>query len=78
MIRLRDIVSDPSQEESGRKFGGIELGAKNEDTPSALDGKPSVGLAIYQSPGSNALDTANLIRARNGGTEKDLSSRRWL
>ncbi|MEX0677646.1 MAG: efflux RND transporter permease subunit [Pirellulales bacterium] len=42
----------------------IELGAKNQDTRCLLDGKPSVGLAIYQLPGSNALDTADLIRQR--------------
>ena len=32
----------------------LELGAKNEDTTCTLDGKPSVGMAIYQMPGSNA------------------------
>jgi multidrug efflux pump subunit AcrB len=41
----------------------IELGAKNQDTQCLLDGKPSVGLAIFQLPGSNALDTAERIRA---------------
>lgn len=64
ITRLRDVVSDPTQDETGRTFGGIELGAKNEDTSCGLDGKPSVGLAIYQSPGSNALDTARLIREK--------------
>jgi multidrug efflux pump len=44
--------------------GRIELGAKNEDTQCTLDGKPSVGMAIYQLPGSNALATADRIRAR--------------
>jgi multidrug efflux pump len=42
----------------------IELGAKNQDTRCTLDGKPSVGLAIYQLPGSNALQTAEKIRER--------------
>jgi multidrug efflux pump subunit AcrB len=42
----------------------IELGAKNQDTRCLLDGKPSVGLAIFQLPGSNALATADLIRER--------------
>jgi multidrug efflux pump subunit AcrB len=41
----------------------IELGAKNQDTQCLLDGKPSVGLAIFQLPGSNALDTADRVRA---------------
>ena len=41
---------------------GVELGAKNQDTSCTLDGKPSVGLAIYQLPGSNALKTADAIR----------------
>ncbi len=42
----------------------VELGAKNQDTRCMLDGKPSVGLAIFQLPGSNALETAERIRAR--------------
>ena len=46
-----------------RDVGELELGAKNQDTQCTLDGKPSVGLAIYQLPGSNALATADLIRA---------------
>jgi multidrug efflux pump len=47
-----------------RDVGRTELGAKNEDTQCTLDGKPSVGMAIYQLPGSNALATADRIRAR--------------
>ena len=31
---------------------------------SRLDGKPSVGLAIFQLPGSNALDTADGVKAK--------------
>jgi multidrug efflux pump len=61
-VRLRDVVTARREETGGRAFGGIELGAKNEDTSCSLDGQPSVGLAIYQLPGSNALDTANRIR----------------
>src|SRR5438067_1018203 len=41
-----------------------ELGAKNQDQSLTLDGKPSVGLAIFQLPGSNALDVADGIKAR--------------
>ncbi len=47
-----------------KTVGGIQLGAKNEDTSCNLDGKPSIGLAIFQQPGSNALDTADGVRAR--------------
>ena len=64
LTRLCDVAGDVMTDAQGRKLGGIELGAKNEDTSCRLDGKPSVGLAIYQSPGSNALDTAQRIRAR--------------
>jgi multidrug efflux pump len=42
----------------------IELGAKNQDQSCTLDGGPSVGLAIYQLPGSNALATADGIRGK--------------
>src|SRR5207302_7445087 len=41
-----------------------ELGAKSLDQSLTLDGKPSVGLAIFQLPGSNALDTADGVRAK--------------
>jgi multidrug efflux pump len=47
-----------------------ELGAKNQDQSLTLDGKPSVGLAIFQLPGSNALDTADRVRARMRELEK--------
>ncbi len=63
LTRLRDVVSDVRKED-GVVVGGIQLGAKNEDTSCNLDGKPSIGLAIFQQPGSNALDTAAGIRKR--------------
>ncbi|HEX5103384.1 MAG TPA: efflux RND transporter permease subunit, partial [Pirellulaceae bacterium] len=64
LIRLRDLVTDERTDDSGNKFGGIQLGAKVEDTSCRLDGQPAIGLAIYQQPGSNALKTADAIRAR--------------
>ena len=44
--------------------GRMELGARNEDTLCRLDGQPSAGLAIYQSPGANALAVADEVRAK--------------
>ncbi len=41
----------------------IELGAKNQNTRCRLDGKPSIGLAVYQLPGSNALAVAKEVKA---------------
>src|SRR4029077_5002824 len=32
LTRLRDLVTDARQEDGGRVIGGIQLGAKNEDT----------------------------------------------
>jgi multidrug efflux pump len=64
MTRLRDVISDVRKEDSGQESGGIQPGAKTEDTSCNLDGKPSIGLAIFQQPGSNALDTAAGIRRR--------------
>ncbi len=65
ILRLRDVVSDQRTDPvSGELLGGIQRGARNADTTCALDGRPSVGLSIYQSPGSNALQTADRIRAR--------------
>ena len=50
IVRLRDV-------------GRAELGARDYSIDSTLDGRPTVGIAIYQQPGGNALDTAKKIRA---------------
>jgi len=39
----------------------IELGAKDYNSGLVLDGEPTVGLAIFQLPGSNALDTKKAV-----------------
>ena len=39
----------------------IELGAKDYDSGLFLDGEPTVGLAIFQLPGSNALETKKAL-----------------
>ena len=41
----------------------IELGAKDYNSSLFLDGEPTVGLAIFQLPGSNALDTKKAVVA---------------
>ncbi|MFZ4776440.1 MAG: efflux RND transporter permease subunit, partial [Terrimicrobiaceae bacterium] len=43
-------------------IGRAELGARSYSIDSTLDGRPTVGLAIYQQPGGNALETAKSIR----------------
>ncbi len=45
------------------EVGRVELGARTYDSVNMLDGKPSVGVVIFQLPGSNALSTAERIRA---------------
>lgn len=54
---LADVVTD---DRPGQR--GIELGAKNYDVNSYLDGDPSITLAIFQLPGSNAIKTAEAIK----------------
>src|SRR5262249_30024149 len=49
LVRVRDVAH-------------IELGAQGYDQTCQLDGKPSVGLSIYQLPGSNALDIADRVK----------------
>ncbi|MDP1666538.1 MAG: efflux RND transporter permease subunit [Methylobacter sp.] len=39
----------------------IELGAKDYNSALFLDGEPTVGLAIFQLPGSNALETKEAV-----------------
>ena len=57
LVRLRDVAR-------------IELGAQGYDQTCTLDGKPSVALSIYQLPGSNALETAEPVRAEDGGAAR--------
>ncbi|HMP00894.1 MAG TPA: efflux RND transporter permease subunit [Gemmatales bacterium] len=65
VVHLKDVVVDPQFDDAGRVvFKGIELGAKNYDVNSYLDGEPSATLAIFQLPGSNALETAAAIKAK--------------
>jgi multidrug efflux pump len=43
---------------------GIELGAQNYNQSCLFDGQPSVGLSVYQLPGTNALEVADRVRAK--------------
>jgi multidrug efflux pump len=47
-----------------RDVSRTELGARNQDTLSRLDGRPSSGIAVFLLPGANALDTADGINAK--------------
>lgn len=47
-----------------RDVGRVELGAKSQDTANYLDDSPSAGIGVFQLPGSNALDTAQRIKAK--------------
>jgi multidrug efflux pump len=62
---LRDVVADDRPAQKGQPAQkGVELGAKNYDVNSYLDGDPAITLAIFQLPGSNAVQTAKDIRAK--------------
>jgi multidrug efflux pump len=47
-----------------RDVGRVELGAKNEDVSSRVDGHPISNLAIFQLPDANALETADIVKAK--------------
>ncbi len=65
VVHFKDVVRETRRDADGRAIDkGIELGAKNYDVNSYLDGEPSATLAVFQLPGSNALDTAEAIRAK--------------
>jgi multidrug efflux pump len=64
-VHIKDVVRDSHFDKDGKELDkGVELGAKNYDVNSYLDGEPSTTLAVFQLPGSNALDTAHAIRAK--------------
>ena len=45
-----------------KDIGRVELGSQNYTQTSTLNGKPSAVLAVYQLPGSNAVDAAKGVR----------------
>jgi multidrug efflux pump subunit AcrB len=47
-----------------KDVGRVELGPKNEDISSRVDGNPCCSLAIFQLPDANALDTADRVNAK--------------
>src|SRR5262245_12295104 len=53
-----------------KDVGRTELGARSQDQSLTLNGKPSIGLAIFQLPGSNALDVADRVKAKMRELEK--------
>jgi multidrug efflux pump len=69
-VYLRDVVRPKKFDEKGNVIQkGLELGAKNYDVSSYLGaGKehryPAVTMACFQLPGSNALETADAIKAK--------------
>ena len=58
------IKTDQDRKVRIRDVGRAELGAQAYDQTCTLNGNPSVALAVYQLPGSNALDTSNLVRTK--------------
>lgn len=57
LVKLKDV-------------GRAELGARDYTTSAMVQGKPGVGMLIYQLPGSNALDTAKAVEAEIAELEK--------
>jgi len=53
-----------------KDIGRAELGAADYSTAVDYDGHPTVGLAVFQLPGTNALNTANLVYARMAELKK--------
>lgn len=51
ILRLKDVAR-------------IELGAQDYSVNSYFNGEPAVAFAVYLQPGANALETANLVKAK--------------
>src|SRR5215216_4993424 len=47
-----------------RDVGRVELGAQTYGQVFTLDGRPAAGMAVFQSPGANALDAGTEVRTK--------------
>ncbi|HEV3438011.1 MAG TPA: efflux RND transporter permease subunit, partial [Gemmata sp.] len=65
------ILSQVNKYEASDGYKGVERGSQQYDQSCTLDGRPSVALTIYQTPGSNALETAKGVYDKM----KDLKTR---
>ena len=54
-----------------KDIGRVELGARSQDVSNRFDGKPTVGLAIFQLPDANALETADMVKAKMAEVSRD-------
>ncbi|QJW98116.1 efflux RND transporter permease subunit [Frigoriglobus tundricola] len=69
-VRLKDVVHEvrhpPNPDGTPGELvrGGVQLGALSYDQTCTFDGTPSVALAVYQLPGTNAIATANRVRSK--------------
>jgi multidrug efflux pump len=54
-----------------RDVGHVELGAKNWDSTSKLDGRPNASLAVWALPDANAISTANRVKERMEQLKKE-------
>ena len=59
LVRLRDVAR-------------VELGSESYASDDSLNGRPGVPLAVYQTPGSNALDTMAKVKAELKNLESRL------
>lgn len=57
ILRLRDVAR-------------IELGAQNYNVRTSLDGKPTIGLAIFSQSGANALEVSDAVREKIAALQK--------
>ncbi len=57
VLRLRDVAT-------------VELGAANLDRDTQFNGGPAAAIAIYQSPGANAINTLKAVRGKIEEVEK--------
>ena len=71
---FEDIVVRTNPDGSVLRLGEVarvELGATNLDRDTWLNGGPSAAIALYQSPGANAIATLKAVRARIAELEKN-------
>ena len=54
-----------------KDLGRVELSAKSHDVSNRFDGKPTVGLAVFQLPDANALETGDLVKAKMEELSRD-------
>jgi multidrug efflux pump len=70
-VCVKDVVQETWTDTEGHTHRGVELGPRNMDQTSKIDGHPCTSLAVFQLPYANALTVRDNVQKRMDALAED-------